>query len=306
MASLVASLVFPLAAWLVAKALSVIASVEELFVSGVRLYFLPFRTVLQHVQQLVEKLQPPPPPPPAAVEIDLDAGLRVPEGAVAPPGAAPPTATPLAGFLVATVAAPSVAGSSSAGAAERSSDTSSDDDVVPDLSSCSFSDGKKIVRDSSFRKRDAAKVERAQAIKARSNCLASHLVTPGPVRRSVDHSALSVLRETDASADGKVAPHSVTITPRKVEIAEIAERGPLTESTFDPSLRIPPHAAAAPKPTGGANGDANKACGAAKGAANGAANGANGKIKRRAKGGKAKKQLGNFSVLAKAGVAGPG
>ena len=61
MASLVASLVFPLAAFLVAKALSVLASVAELFVSGVRLYFLPFRAVLQHVEQLVEKLQPPPP-----------------------------------------------------------------------------------------------------------------------------------------------------------------------------------------------------------------------------------------------------
>ena len=174
-----------------------------------------------------------------------------------------------------------------------------------------FRDGRKIVRDASFRKRDAAKLERAQAIKARSSCLSSHLVTPGPVRRSVDHSAVSVLRET--GTNGKVAPHSVTITPRKVENAE---RGPLTESAYEPALRIPPHAsatkgtrvataapapaapapvpAAAPKPTNGAIGAASRA------------NGEEGRaIKRRAKGDKAKKQLDSFSVLAKAGAARP-
>ena len=133
MSRIVATFVGSLAAWLVVTSVAVLDSVEEFFVSAVRLYFLPFRAVLRHAEHLVAHLQPPPPPA-AGVEIDLDAGLRVPEGAVPPPGAAPPSATPLPGFLVASVAAPSVAGSSNA--VEESSDSSSDDDVVPDLSSC--------------------------------------------------------------------------------------------------------------------------------------------------------------------------
>ena len=36
----------------------------------------------------------------------------------------------------------------------------------------------------------------------------------------------------------QVAPHSVTITPRKVDMAE---RGPLTEQAYEPGLRIPAH-----------------------------------------------------------------
>lgn len=306
MNSLVLTLIGPLAAWLVATLLASLASVEELCVSAVRLCFTPFRAVLQYVERLQPPL-PPPPPPPAAVEIDLPGGLRVPEGAVPPPGAVPPTATPLPGFLVASVAAPSLAGPSNGDAADQSSDSSSDDDVVADLSSCSFRDGRKIVRDSSFRKRDAAKLERARAFKAHSSCLSSHLVTPWPAHRSIDHSAVSALRRADA--DGKVAPHSVTITPRK---AEIAERGPLTECAYPPALRIPPHesvteeplvadAAAAPLSSGAAPAPAPPAPARAAAPKPG-----EGQIKRLAMGGKAKNQLDGFSVLAQAGTARPG
>jgi hypothetical protein len=52
-------------------------------------------------------------------------------------------------------------------------------------------------------------------IKAHSSVLTSHLVTPGPSHRSIDHSAVRALHETK---EGKVAPHSVSITPRKVDM----------------------------------------------------------------------------------------
>jgi len=97
-----------------------------------------------------------------------------------------PLATPMPGYLVAAV--PSVAISADGGDApppDPDADTedeldgppSTDDeeDVVQDLTSVSFSNGRKQTRDASFRKRSGEKLERAKAI---STCLTSHLVTP--------------------------------------------------------------------------------------------------------------------------------
>ena len=159
------------------------------------LIFTPIRSVLK-------KLLPLPPasaPQPFAVA----------EGAMAPPEAAPPASVPLTGFLVASSMAPARTDrpASPRPPTPDSSDIE-DGDVVADLTSCSFSAGRKETRDASFRKRDAAKLDRAKAIKAHSSVLTSHLVTPGPSHRSVDHSAVGALH---VAGDGKVAPHSVTI-----------------------------------------------------------------------------------------------
>ena len=112
-------------------------------------------------------------------------------------------------------------------------------------------------------------------------------------------------------ANGKVAPHSVTITPRKVENAErgrprvrmsqrcesLRTHPPLRGHAWPPRTRAGSARAGASRgtqPTNGAIGAASRA------------NGEEGRaIKRRAKGDKAKKQLDSFSVLAKAGAARP-
>mmetsp|Transcript_24739 Transcript_24739/g.41038 ORF Transcript_24739/g.41038 Transcript_24739/m.41038 type:complete len:213 (-) Transcript_24739:26-664(-) len=156
-----------------------------------------------------------------------------------PAGALPPSGTSsspqlLPGYLVATV--PAHCDSEQIGNEESTSACSSEDeDVVPGLTSCSFRDGNKFVRDSSFRKVDAAKIERAKEIRARSSCLMSHLVTPGPCHRSVDESSVR-------NAEEQKAPNTLGTTHRKIDIAE---RGPLTEQAYYKGLRIPPYASGA-------------------------------------------------------------
>lgn len=207
-------------------AIRLVFATDGLCVRAVRaLVFTPIRSVL-------EWLLPLPP-------VSAPRPFAVAEGAMAPPEAAPPSSVPLAGFLVASSMSP--ARTDRPAAPRPPTPDSSDDedgDVVADLTSCSFRAGQKETRDSSFRKRDAAKLDRAKVIKAHSSVLTSHLVTPGPSHRSIDHSAVRALHETK---EGKVAPHSVSITPRKVDMAE---RGPLTEQAFEPGLRIPAHSSA--------------------------------------------------------------
>jgi hypothetical protein len=216
--------------------LGLLDSAERLCLSAVRLVFATDGLCVRAVRGLVftpvrsvlERLLPLPP-------VSAPQPFAVAEGAMAPPEAAPPSSVPLAGFLVASSMSPVRTDRPAARAATPDSSDDEDGDVVADLTSCSFRAGQKETRDSSFRKRDAAKLDRAKAIKAHSSVLTSHLVTPGPAHRSIDHSAVSTLHETN---DGKVAPHSVSITPRKVDVAE---RGPLTEAAFEPGLRIPAH-----------------------------------------------------------------
>ena len=217
--------------------LGLLGSTERLCIGAVRLVFATDGfcvratrgLIFTPIRSVLKKLLPLPPasaPQPFAVA----------EGAMAPPEAAPPASVPLTGFLVASSMAPARTDrpASPRPPTPDSSDIE-DGDVVADLTSCSFSAGRKETRDASFRKRDAAKLDRAKAIKAHSSVLTSHLVTPGPSHRTVDHSAVGALH---VAGDGKVAPHSVTITPRKVDMSE---RGPLTEQAYDPALRIPAH-----------------------------------------------------------------
>lgn len=107
--------------------------------------------------------------------------------------ATPGLAKPVEGFLVAATAAPAGFGGlipEDAHADGPASTDSEDDDVAQDKTSWSIARRGpnaevKEVRDSSFRRRSADKVERASGLKAKSSSLASHLVTPAMHNRSV-------------------------------------------------------------------------------------------------------------------------
>lgn len=141
--------------------------------------------------------------------------------------AAPPPAAPLPGYLVADSAAPP--GFGGEWPDKYSTDGSdSDEDIVADLSSCSFSHtGGKHVRDSSFRKRDAAKLERAKHMRAQSSVLTSHLVTPAQHNRSVQQYA----------DEGIPCPGTVGSRPRR--LSDTAEKQGASTSKLN--LVIPPH-----------------------------------------------------------------
>lgn len=89
---------------------------------------------------------------------------------------------PVSGFLVAAEQAPDGFGGiipeeGDGPPSTDSSDNEGDSSAGPSPS-VSFINGKKSLREGSFRKRDDAKLERAKAIHAKSSSLTSHLVTP--------------------------------------------------------------------------------------------------------------------------------
>lgn len=127
---------------------------------------------------------------------------------------------PIPGYLVASNAAPEGFGGLWPDKDGPSSSDDSDDDCSESGQSFraqgltqSFSMGQRSVREGSFRKRDADKIERAKRI--RSSCLTSHLVTPAQHNRSVDLNRLSIL-----SAGGSIGStpgcNTVSTTPRKL------------------------------------------------------------------------------------------
>jgi len=134
-----------------------------------------------------------------------------------------PLPKPLPGFLVAsTVATDRGIKWAEQDEVIQSSSSSDEEDAVGDISSISFSRaGAKDVRDSSFRKRDDAKLARAKEIRARSGVLTSHLITPAQHGRSLGSS--SVLAQADTTA-----PKTVGTTPRRLlsDIAEIPDYNP--------------------------------------------------------------------------------
>ena len=94
----------------------------------------------------------------------------------------PPMSKPVSGFLVAAEHAPDGFGGiipeeGDGPPSTDSSDNEGDSSAGPSPS-VSFINGKKSIREGSFRKRDDAKLERAKAIHAKSSSLTSHLVTP--------------------------------------------------------------------------------------------------------------------------------
>jgi hypothetical protein len=159
---------------------------------------------------LYMRAAPPAGPPSLAVE---------PPAADSPPPTDPVTSgpAPIPGFLVASVAAPDGFGGqwpekdgpSSSDSDEGASEST---DSFRDMQSISFSNGRRSVREGSFRKRDAAKLERAKRI--RSNCLTSHLVTPAQHNRSVELNRLNVL--SAGGSVGSTGCNTVATTPRNI------------------------------------------------------------------------------------------
>ena len=87
-----------------------------------------------------------------------------------------------------------------------STDDEEEGDVVPELSHLSFANGKKTVREGSFRKRSDEKIARAKAI---SSSLTSHLVTPAFNARRI-----AVPEEKPAAPVGS---QTATIAPRTLD-----------------------------------------------------------------------------------------
>lgn len=151
---------------------------------------------------------------------------------------------PIPGYLVASNAAPEGFGGLWPDKDGPSSSDDSDDDCSESGQSFraqgltqSFSMGQRSVREGSFRKRDADKIERAKRI--RSSCLTSHLVTPAQHNRSVDLNRLSIL-----SAGGSIGStpgcNTVSTTPRKLTAGSM--RGIPEFDHRGSSERMPPGA----------------------------------------------------------------
>jgi len=146
-------------------------------------------------QHIVEPVEPLVEPPKAPVEPDE------------------PPKVPVTGYLVAAVHAPEDFGGfiPEEGDGPPSTDSDEDEDELGasfkpkrDETHVSFIGEKKTVREASFRRRSAEKIERAQEVKIRSGSLTSHLITPAQHNRRLELS-------------GKAVPSTVGFAPRRLQ-----------------------------------------------------------------------------------------
>jgi hypothetical protein len=106
-----------------------------------------------------------------------------------------------------------------------STDSEDEEPVEQDKTSWSTVGSKAETRDASFRQRTKEKVDRAASLKARSDMLASHLVTPAQHNRSVlDHHKLQ--------GTPLIGSRTVATTPRVLKPVKEAGTGERREPSF--------------------------------------------------------------------------
>ena len=117
---------------------------------------------------------------------------------------------PMDGYLVASQPAPDGFGGvipeDSQGPPSTASESDYDSGMESEAPAMSFVNGKKFLREASFRKRNADKLQRAKQIRAKSNSLTSHLITPQMHNRRVRELQLQQVQQARTDKLAEVPP----------------------------------------------------------------------------------------------------
>ena len=117
---------------------------------------------------------------------------------------------PMDGYLVASQPAPDGFGGvipeDSQGPPSTASESDYDSGMESEAPAMSFVNGKKFLREASFRKRNADKLQRAKEIRAKSNSLTSHLITPQMHNRRVRELQLQQAQQARTDKLAEVPP----------------------------------------------------------------------------------------------------